>query len=172
MRSKSGRIFNVPAAWREFLPSTPLDGEIWAGRGFFNLTTDAVLHNRWDPRIGYFVFDAPEAEGGWTERIAHARDAIGPRNPAVATVPWTLIEGLDDLSTIVAKIRRAGGEGVMLYAPNADYRDGRTSNVLKLKRCPLTGRFAWRPSQRKRHCSARQAERGLDAERGEFTTAL
>lgn len=140
--SKSGRLIDVPGAWRSRLPRMCLEGEVWGGRGQFESTCRAVVHGAWAPHVCFFVFDAPEARGDWAARVTAAKERI--RCKFAAVVPWCTIEDLEHARRWVRSVRLGGGEGLMLYKPGLEYRPGRTAAVLKLKKDPVTSELAWR----------------------------
>ena len=51
MFSRSGRVIPIPETWRAKLPSMHFDGEIWAGRGKWDVTVAAVLRRQWVPDV-------------------------------------------------------------------------------------------------------------------------
>lgn len=141
MFSRSGRVIPIPEEWRRQLPAMHLDGEIWAGRGKWEVTVAAVVRRQWVPEIGFFVFDAPQLDAPWPERLAAAKRKL--RHAFAAVVPHTRIDDLAHASAIFRAIRLAGGEGLMLWHPARRYSTITTGNVLKLKKCPITGELQW-----------------------------
>jgi DNA ligase 1 len=140
MWSRSGRAFAIPESWRESLPKIHLDGEIWAGHGKFTNSVAAVARNSWTGGVCFMVFDAPNTEGTWRERISQAQAAL--RTHFAAAVPWQIVKDVKQLARIFRAVGRAGGEGLILRCPQSQYTRGRCARVLKLTRDPITG-FVW-----------------------------
>lgn len=141
MWSRSGRAFPIPEHWRERLPKMHLEGEIWAGRQQFPVSTSAVVRNVWAPEVCFLVFDAPKLPGTWADRMRGA--ARGLRRCVFASpVPWVAIEDVPQMATVFRAIGSGGGEGVMLRCPiSVGYQAGRGRRVLKLTRDPIDGRI-------------------------------
>lgn len=138
LRFRSGRAIHAPDWFTAGLPSHPLDGELWIGRGQFERVSAAVrrhepLDREWRT-ITYQIFELPGAGGTFTDRIAAMRAAIDAAN-----VPWLqLIEQLriTDRKTLKARLNeivRNGGEGLMLHRADAVWQTGRSDALLKLK---------------------------------------
>jgi DNA ligase-1 len=124
--TRSGNVIDAPAHITENLPTTPLDGEIWAGRGGFVTARNAVNHGQWDASVEFVAFDAPEADGDWLARVQsipfHVKkvDAFTVRNTG-------------DANFYAAKVIKEGGEGLVLRQPGIGYIKGRTTTFLKVK---------------------------------------
>lgn len=63
MWSRSGKKYSPPDWFVKDFPKSPLDGELWLGRGKFHhcvniIKRDPPLDNEWK-RMVYMVFDAP-----------------------------------------------------------------------------------------------------------------
>ena len=62
LRHRSGRVIAAPAWFTAKLPATPLDGELWFGRGQFDALSGAVRRKvpdaQWE-RVQYHVFELP-----------------------------------------------------------------------------------------------------------------
>ena len=118
--SRNGMAFAAPEWFTAQLPAgVVLDGELFMGRGRFQAAVGAVrkkvpVDGEWS-RLRFCVFDAPEIEGGFEERLAAAAAALG--ECAVASVvPHRVCQGQEDLDGFFAEVCSAGGEGVMLRA--------------------------------------------------------
>lgn len=85
-RSKSGRVIRVPRWFMRGLPATPLDGELWLGRGRFDDLV-VVLQRPGDPRwreVRYMVNDSPAAGVTFARRSAAVPAAVAEAQYAVA----------------------------------------------------------------------------------------
>ncbi len=59
---RSGNPFHVPEWFTRGFPSTPLDGELWIGRGQFSELASIVRRKNVDidwEKVRYVIFDAP-----------------------------------------------------------------------------------------------------------------
>jgi DNA ligase-1 len=126
--SRNGNPFPAPAEWLAGLPSLPLDGELWIGRGRFQETLSAVKRGDFS-RIRYLVFDSPGMPGPFSSRI----QAISARGRSCEPHPHEYCAHREHLDAYFARIIAAGGEGVMLRNPAAPYTHGRTADLLKYK---------------------------------------
>lgn len=135
--SRNGNPFAAPAAFLASLPAgVMLDGELTMGRGKFQPTVAAVRRKipraaEWDT-IRFEVFDAPQAPGGFEERLAFAA-AVLDGSPIAATLPQTLCESLPHLDRYFLALTLAGAEGIMLRAPRSLYENRRSPLLLKYK---------------------------------------
>jgi DNA ligase 1 len=138
LRFRSGRTVNAPAWFLAKLPQSPVDGELWLGRGQFDALSGMVrkqqpLDADW-AQINYMVFEIPGGEGGFAQRAALLK-------LIVRGVAWPQFRGVeqfriptqaalkDRLRLVVAD----GGEGLMLHLASAPYVTGRSDALLKLK---------------------------------------
>lgn len=136
MWSRGGLPIHLPHRIRAGLPTGfSLDGEIFASREADGLllATEAVVYDRWDIRCRFKVFDAPLIDGGWSERIAKARTAVGI-HAYVSCVPIVKLSTASHAMKLLARVKEMKGEGIMVRHPTAPYRAGRHSTVLKIKR--------------------------------------
>ncbi len=135
--SRSGHPFAAPAWFTENFPSTPLDGELWVGRQRFAETVSIVRrktpHDGWKS-VRYMVFDAPQAEGGFEQRLAFAREWFRQHpNPAVSVIEHEVYRDEQHLQEKLAAVKALGGEGLILRQPESAYRVGRSATLLKVK---------------------------------------
>ena len=124
--------YDAPEWFELGMPSTPLDGELWAGPG----TTDddvksAVLRGDWS-RLSFRPFDVP-VRGTSIEK---AQEILAGLNfPAhVKPVSFRRVASRDDAFGTCRDIIANGGEGIMLRAPRSKYDMARVFTLLKLKR--------------------------------------
>lgn len=135
---RSGRRVAAPPSFLASLPSCPLDGELWLGRGRFDavsaiVRTTPAVPDRWAD-IRYLVFELPGAGGTFAQRadriVEVARDAT---NSPVRAVAQSRIADRPALRRRLAEIVAAGGEGLMLHLASAAETGGRSDVLLKLK---------------------------------------
>lgn len=86
--SRSGNEFIAPKWFTAELPKTPLDGELWCGRGLFQQCVGFVKKKKTTKQsdenwrfVTYLVFDAPSHGGRFEERYAWLRANINPQSP-------------------------------------------------------------------------------------------
>ncbi len=136
-QSRLGKKFYAPDWFIADLPADTLDGELWVGRKLFSKTISIVRSGAggeaWK-QVSYVVFDAPNARGGFEDRLAHVdkvlRRAAAPHARALEHV---VCEGLDHLRAELARVEALGGEGLMLRRPGSPYEVGRSGSLLKVK---------------------------------------
>lgn len=126
--SKSGERITLPDRIRRVLPVTPLDGEIYAGRGRFETARSAVQYNQWVDDVEFVAFDKQDAPGHLLERL-QAAQSVWPFC-VTAKVCRSYAELMDQLRAVQAD----GGEGLMIHSPlQIKYTPGRTGLIRKVK---------------------------------------
>lgn len=138
LRFRSGRVTPAPAWFTARLPTEPLDGELWLGRGRFDelsgiVRRDVPVDAEWRS-LRYMVFELPGAAGTFesrARRIAEiAQRTAWPQLVAVAHTPVTDRAALQ--SRLAATVAQ-GGEGLVLHLASAPFSTGRSEAMLKLK---------------------------------------
>ncbi len=136
--TRGGERIIAPPWFTRGWPETPLDGELWGGRGRFQQTLSTVRQQQPDEAawrdIRFMVFDLPAHGGTFTERIpalSAAVAAIG--QPWVQAVPQHKVPGHAALRQLMETTVRAGGEGLMLHRGASLYAGGRSDDLLKVK---------------------------------------
>ena len=141
LRFRSGRLIAAPAWFTAALPKTPLDGELWMGRGSFDRVSGATrkttpIDAEWR-EVRYMVFDLPGASGTFAERAQRIASMV-----ASAHVQWLQavthqrIADQAALQVHLKKIASEGGEGLVLHRADALWQPGRSDAVRKLKLQP------------------------------------
>jgi DNA ligase 1 len=138
LRFRSGRTIAAPAWFLAKLPKTPLDGELWLGRGKFDVLSGMVRKARpvdaeWE-QVKYMVFELPQGAGTFAERAALLK-------LVVRGVAWSQLQGVEQfriptlavLRDRLKSVNAAGGEGLMLHLASAPYTTGRSDVLLKFK---------------------------------------
>lgn len=138
LRFRSGNVVLAPAWFLAGLPKTPLDGELWLGRGQFERLSGIVRREQPDDAewraVRYMIFELPGASGSFSERAVAIRQLV-----AQADVPWLAEIGqfpVVDRSELEKRFKAvvaAGGEGLMLHLADAPYVTGRSDVLLKMK---------------------------------------
>lgn len=136
LMSRNGNPFSAPAWFTALLPSIPLDGELYLGRGQFQKTVSIVKKKRpveseWR-KIRFCVFDAPESGGAFKNRLDHCSEVLGGHEFA-SIVRHLECRDRFHLSDFYGDLIRLGAEGVILRHPRSDYENRRSDNMLKMK---------------------------------------
>ena len=128
--SRHGNIFTPPASWFEGMPAARLDGELWMGNGTFDELVSSIQRKRnpWE-NVRFMIFDLAVMRQPIESRLATLASLSLP--PHCQLVPHRPLAGMDDLDAMESEIVAAGGEGLILRAPNSYYTP---SNFLKVKR--------------------------------------
>lgn len=136
LETRNGNQIHAPAWFTAALPSVPLDGELWMGRGKFQATVAAVRKHAPDDtawrQIRYMVFDAPTAAGGFEQRISAAADMLAGC-PVAEVVAHEACRSRQHMSEYSAGLIAAGAEGIMLRAAGSRYEMRRSDALLKHK---------------------------------------
>ncbi|MEM9195186.1 MAG: DNA ligase [Myxococcota bacterium] len=135
--SRLGNRFYAPDWFVEGFPSTPLDGELFGGRGKFQRTVGTVKRqdrsNAWK-EIRFVVFDAPAHGGVFEDRLKHVATLVSDEGvPYAEPHPHVPCRDEDHLREELRRVEELGGEGLMLRRPGSKYEAGRSSTLLKVK---------------------------------------
>ena len=136
--SRQGLPIDAPAWFTAGWPAKALDGELWAGRGQFEMAQSAVAQGRshetaWR-QVRYMVFDLPQHPGIFTTRQKALRNTVAQmRIPWVQAVPQWQVSSHESLMRQLRCMSREGAEGLMLRHADAPYRAGRSDDLIKLK---------------------------------------
>jgi DNA ligase-1 len=137
LRHRSGRPVAAPAWFVERLPGTPLDGELWLGRGRFDALSAIVRPSPDDAawrQVRYLVFELPGADGPFSERALAIERIVGRAGGApLVAVAQTRVADAAALQRRLAATVAAGGEGLVLHLAAAPYATGRSDALTKLK---------------------------------------
>lgn len=138
LRFRSGRVIAAPAWFTAKLSATPLDGELWLGRGKFDALSGAVrrvqpVDAEWQ-QLTYMLFELPQAQGSFTQRAAQLHSLV-------QAAGWSQLQAVEQFTVanhaaLQAKLKAvttAGGEGLMLHLASAPVASGRSDILLKLK---------------------------------------
>lgn len=139
--SRAGNPLAVPPWFSKNFPRQPLDGELWLGRGQFQMLSSLVKRGasgQWsDPawhKVRFMVFDLPAEKTTFDQRL-HTLEAVVKE----AGVDWLEMVEQRKVDTEallfeqLEQVTRAGGEGLMLHLGASYYRGKRSDDLLKLK---------------------------------------
>jgi DNA ligase-1 len=138
LRARSGAVIDAPAWFTAGWPKTPMDGELWAGRGRFEQASATVRQQPADDEawrhIRYMVFDLPAHGGTFDERIPALQKLVAQlARPWVQAVPQWKLRDESELRRKLDAVTRDGGEGLVLHRGASTYRAGRSDDLLKFK---------------------------------------
>lgn len=136
--SRQGHRFNPPKWFTDPLPAVPLDGELWMGRGTFDLLSGTVRQQNPDDdqwrQVRYMVFDLPVAELSFDQRLRQLEQMFSALSvPHLQLIKQFKVADQAALTAALEKVVAEGGEGLMLHRGGSLYRAARSDDLLKLK---------------------------------------
>jgi DNA ligase-1 len=141
LRFRSGRTIAAPGWFLAGLPATPLDGELWLGRGSFDRLSAIVRRSTpveadWRA-LNYMVFDLPGSGGPFAERVQQASGLVGVGSPAwLQVIVQERVADAGALQRLLQTRVGQGAEGLMLHRADALWAPGRSDALRKLKAQP------------------------------------
>lgn len=138
LRFRSGNLVNAPAWFIRGLPATPLDGELWIGRGSFEQLSGVVrkevpVDTEWR-EVRYMIFELPGAAGDFSARVGQIRRVVAAaKQPWLQAIEQFRVADATELQARMVAVVKSGGEGLMLHRADAPYLTGRSDVLLKLK---------------------------------------
>lgn len=135
--TRQGEAIRPPAWFTQGWPDQPLDGELWAGRGGFEIASAAArrrepVDGEWR-RLRFMAFDLPAHGGPFDQRLAALRRLAAPARSTLAVAGQRKVESHAELRRLMDAIVRGGGEGLMLHRGSSLYSAVRSDDLLKLK---------------------------------------
>ena len=136
--TRGGQAINAPAWFTANWPKTPMDGELWVGRGQFQKAVSTVRQQSPDDAawrgIKFMVFDVPAHGGPFTERISALNATVAQiGQPWVVAVMQTHATTHAALQVQMHRIVKVGGEGLVLHRGASLYTAARNDDLLKVK---------------------------------------
>jgi DNA ligase-1 len=142
LRTRAGILINSPPWFTHGWPAQALDGELWAGRGKFDVASATVRQlvpddAAWQ-KMRFMVFDLPAHPAIFNERLMALRALVADMK-AHMTMPWVQVveqSHVPDHITLQRMMERTvaqGGEGLMLHRGTSFYRTERNDDLLKFK---------------------------------------
>ena len=138
LRTRGGETVATPAWFTAGWPDTPMDGELWAGRGRFSHAQSTVRPQQPDDaawrEMRFMVFDLPAHGGTFDQRLPALNKLVESLDqPWVQAVPQQRVASDAALQKLLLRTVRAGGEGLMLHRGASMYRAGRSDDLIKVK---------------------------------------
>ena len=138
LRTRGGETVASPAWFTAGWPDTPMDGELWAGRGRFSHAQSTVRQQQPDDaawrEMRFMVFDLPAHGGTFDQRLPALNQLVELLDqPWVQAVPQQRVASDAAFQKLLLRTVRAGGEGLMLHRGASMYRAGRSDDLIKVK---------------------------------------
>ena len=136
--TRGGQAINAPAWFTANWPATPMDGELWAGRGQFQKAVSTVrqqmpVDTAWRG-IQFMVFDLPAEPGPFNDRLTTLNNVVTKLAvPWVQAVPQSKVASHSVLQSQLKQITKSGAEGLMLHRGSSLYKGARNDDLLKVK---------------------------------------
>ena len=136
--TRGGQTINAPGWFTANWPATPMDGELWAGRGQFQKAVSTVRQQTPDDAawrgIKFMVFDLPAEPGTFTERLFTLNSVVSKLGVAwVQAVSQSKVASHAALQSQLKQMTKAGAEGLMLHRGSSLYKGVRNDDLLKVK---------------------------------------
>lgn len=136
--TRTGKRLTPPPWFTLNWPTTPFEGELWAGRGKFEtaasvLQKKQVSNDEWQG-LQFMVFDMPKHTGTFTQRYTDYQQLVAQLSqPWVQAVAQTKLIADQTIEALMSQAVQEGAEGLMLHLGTAPYRSGRSADQLKVK---------------------------------------
>jgi len=136
--TRGGEHIAAPAWFTAGWPQTPMEGELWAGRGQFAKAVSTVRQQTPTEDVWrgmrFMVFDLPGETGTFTQRLTVLNSQVGQINQAwVQAVAQIKVANHQALQGMMAATVQQGGEGLMLHRGASFYKAQRNDDLLKFK---------------------------------------
>jgi len=137
--TRKGNKIIAPDWFYEVLPDRPLEGELWAGRGNFYKVQQTVLVSQpldaaWKD-IHFMLFDFPGSKDPYKKRYQRLLDLEDEIKASfIKVIRQRTIPSEQHLSQLLNDADKNGAEGLMLRNPDSVYRQGRSNDLIKLKK--------------------------------------
>ncbi|WP_394245077.1 DNA ligase [Vibrio astriarenae] len=142
LKTRNGHVIHAPNWFTQPLPSFPVEGELWAGRGRFHVVQTTVMDTQADDvawrSIGFYLFDLPHDLDTFDNRYANLSRWLESLKQQgdyshLALVEQYAINSEVELNQKLLALSEKGAEGLMLKRIDVEYQSGRTDALLKLK---------------------------------------
>jgi DNA ligase-1 len=135
--SRNQKEFIAPEWFKDAMPNVDLDGELFAGREFFQymgtVRKKVPVDDEWK-KIKYMVYDMPEEDNVFGERIKKLEEVVKDNgSDIVVFAKQIVITSIPQMEKIYKTVLEKGGEGIMMKCPSSQYEDKRSNFMLKYK---------------------------------------
>lgn len=137
--TRQGNPINAPASFTANWPKVAIDGELWMGRGQFEKVSSLVRRKKTDPdawdKVRFMVFDLPDHKGSFNDRLAKMHHLISTADSkSMALIKQEKVVSLAALDDRLERVVKRKGEGLMLHHQDSIYHQGRSKQLMKLKK--------------------------------------
>ena len=137
-RSKNGNKIYAPIWFINNLPPFELDGELWTKRDDFENIQNIVLDTNPSPKweeVTYNIFEIPNTKGNFEERLNKLEHWLENNpNKNIKIIPQIKCKNQEHLEIYLKELLDKKAEGIILKNPNKDYFQGRSDDILKVKK--------------------------------------
>ena len=135
--TRQGNPILAPSWFTADFPTTPMDGELWLGRGQFEAISGIIRQmspkeSDWQ-NVRFMVFDLPEAQGSFEARYQQMQTLLAGKSIYLQVIEQVRVESIEALYQKLDALVAQGAEGLILHRRSALYTPGRNPNVMKLK---------------------------------------
>lgn len=136
--SRNGNIFAAPDWFTAGFADKVMDGELWSSRGEFQTIASIVLkktpHPDWR-RVKFWIFDLPLQHVMFAERVEQMQQLVDASNsPYLRMIEQVSVADNFQLMQKLDQAVAQNAEGLMLHKKTALYQNGRSNDLLKLKK--------------------------------------
>jgi DNA ligase-1 len=137
--SRQGNVFQAPEWFIAPLPNIALDGELWLGRGKFELVSGIVRRQSPDKtdwlEVKFMIFDLPNHAGTFDKRLKRLEEIVTEIDaPHIQLVEQFKVASHEVLMKTLDDVVKQGAEGLMLHLASSVHKSGRSDDLLKLKK--------------------------------------
>lgn len=134
--SRQGNQYHAPSWFIDALPDSPLDGELWLGRGQFDQLSGIVrkkkaIDSEWR-QVRYMVFDLPHENDTFDQRLAAMR-LLDLQSAWVVIAKQWRVNSETELFMQLDEFVANNAEGLMLHDGRSYYSASRSDDLIKLK---------------------------------------
>jgi len=136
--SRQGNVINTPDWFVKNFPHEVLDGELWIGRGKFELVSKIIRQEIPDDRlwedVHFMIFDLPKSSEVFLKRYEIMKQLVAKADSKyLQVIDQFEIKDHEALEKLLKSTVKNGGEGLMLHRKNSLYAAKRNDDLLKLK---------------------------------------
>lgn len=135
--TRQGNPILAPIWFTADFPKSPMDGELWLGRGQFEAISGLIRQTSpnesdWQ-NVRFMVFDLPEARGSFEARYQQMQRLLVGKSIYLQVIEQVSVENIDALYQMLDTLVAQGAEGLILHRRSALYTPRRNPNLMKLK---------------------------------------
>ena len=137
--TRQGNKIHSPAWFTKNWPKIPIDGELWIARDEFQATLSCVrkitINETCWHNVRFMIFDLPRHKATFTDRIKMMKKLMSNnQSNYLEMIQQVKIKNNQQLDKLLNDIIAKQGEGLMVHKANTYYYEGRTANIMKLKK--------------------------------------